>query len=127
MNYGLSEEERIALATLVMSIFEDWELDAEYQKVLLGMEDAVKSRELSRYRHGTAFPEDQGLIERARHVVGIHQALHRVFPLNTKMPSFWLYTRNRVLKGMPIEIMVDEGLPGMTRVWSHLDCTVNWE
>jgi hypothetical protein len=127
MEYGLSEDERTELAALVMRIFEDWELDAEYQKALLGMAQEMNNRELSRYRHGTAFPQDQALIERARHVVGIQESLHRVFPLNPKMPSFWLYTRNRVLKGMPMEIMLEEGLLGMTRVWSHLDCTVNWE
>lgn len=127
MNYRLSEEERSELASLVMRIFEDWELNTEYQKMLLGMDAEVANGELSRYRSGTAFPAVEELIERARHVVGIQQSLHRVFPLNPKMPSFWLYTRNRQLKGMPIEIMIEEGLPGMTRVWSHLDCTVNWE
>jgi hypothetical protein len=123
----LNEEERSALATLVMSIFADWELDAEYQKLLLGLEDVDAASQLSKYRYGTAFPQDPALIERARHVVGIQQSLHRVFPLNDKMPAFWLYNRNRQLNGMPMEIMVEEGLPGMTRVWRWLDCTITWD
>ena len=127
MEFDLNEAERVSLATLVMSIFEDWELDLEYQKVLLGMDGDTNPGELSRYRHGGAFPAEQDLLDRARHVVGIHQSLHRVFLLNARMPSFWLYNRNRQLKGMPMEIMVEEGLPGMNRVWRHLDCTVNWE
>lgn len=126
MDYQLNEQERVELARVVMTIFEDWELNAEYQKVLLGMEADVHTRELSGFRRGSAFPDNEQLIERARHVIGIHQALQRVFPMNPRMPAFWLYTRNRQLNGMPMEIMLEEGVTGMTRVWSHLDCTVNW-
>jgi hypothetical protein len=124
VDYGLNLEERIALARVVMGIFEEWELEAHWQGALLGLE-SLKPRELERYRRGTAFPDGPEIIERARHVIGIHQALQRTFP-NPRMPSFWLYTRSRQLNGVPMEIMVEEGLAGMNRVWHSLDCTANW-
>lgn len=127
MSVVLSEEERTRLAELVMSIFEEWQLNAEQQLSLLGLPEGTKSRELTRWRRGTPFPQDEALLIRAKHVLGIQEALHVVFPLNPRMPIFWLNNRNRYFKIAPLHVMIDEGLPGMNRVWRHLDCTVNWE
>jgi len=123
----LSDEERIRLAELVMAIFEEWHLDADQQLSLLGLPDGTKTRELTRWRRGSPFPQEEALLNRARHVLGIQEALHVVFPLNPRMPVFWLNNRNRYFKTAPLHVMLDEGLAGMNRVWRHLDCTVNWQ
>jgi len=127
MSVELTEEERIRLAELVMSILEEWHLDAEQQLSLLGLPEETKPRELTRWRRGTPFPQETALLDRAKHVLGIQEALHVVFPLNPQMPVFWLNNRNRYFKTAPMQVMLEEGLPGMNRVWRHLDCTVNWE
>jgi hypothetical protein len=123
----LSDEERIRLAELVMSIFEEWHLDPVQQLSLLGLPEDTKPRELTRYRRGTPFPQEEALLTRAKHVLGIQESLHVVFPLNPQMPIFWLNNRNRYFKAAPLHVMLEEGLPGMNRVWRHLDCTVNWQ
>jgi hypothetical protein len=123
----LNEADRSRLARLTMDILEDWHLAPEDQLRLLGSPNKLKPRHLSRYRNGEPFPEDDDLLEHARHLLGIQEALHLVFALNYNMPGFWLKNRNRVLKGIPLEIMLDEGLNGMHRVWRHLDCTINWD
>ena len=127
MSVELSDEERTRLAELVMAIFEEWHLDADQQLSLLGMPEGTKTRELTRWRRGTPFPQEETLLKRAKHVLGIQEALHVVFPLNPQMPVFWLNNRNRYFKTAPLAVMLDEGLAGMNRVWRHLDCTVNWQ
>jgi hypothetical protein len=127
LNTTLDTMDRARLAQLTMDILEEWRLAPEDQLKLLGSPDKLKPRHLSRYRNGDPFPEDTELLERARHVLGIQEALHLVFALNYNMPGVWLKQRNRILKGIPLEIMLNEGLNGMHRVWRHLDCTINWE
>lgn len=127
MNTTLNTTERTRLAQLTMDILDEWRLAPEDQLTLLGSPDKLKPRHLTRYRNGEPFPEDADLLEHARHVLGIQDALHLVFALNYNMPGVWLKQRNRFLKGVPLEIMLDEGLNGMHRVWRHLDCTINWD
>lgn len=124
---NLSLEEREQLARLVMDIFEDWRLTTEQQFSLLGLDEDSSPRLLTKYRHGKAFPEEEDILERAKHVLGIQHALHVVFPLNPKMPVFWLKNRNRQLKAPPLRVMLNEGIDGMHRVWRSLDCTLNWD
>lgn len=122
----LNLQERERLAVIVMGILDDWELENEIKLKLLGLENTAKGRSLTRFRNGTALPEDEGLIERAKSLIGIQQSLHMVFPLNHNMPAFWLRNRNKQLKGIPLLIMLEEGVNGMDRVWRLLDCTKNW-
>lgn len=127
MTNNLSPEERTNLAMLVMSILDEWRLVPNEQIFLLGLPDDTKPRELSRYRNGSApLPEDDGILSHAQHVLGIQESLHVVFPLNRNMPLFWLTHRNKTLNGIPLQVMLDEGLGGMRRVWGQLDCTQNW-
>lgn len=126
MAVELSEEERGRLAQLVMNIFVDWRLETDEQKNLLGLDQGEGVGTLSHFRRGKPLPDEEDIIERARHVLGIQNSLERVYPLNAKMPQFWMYQRNKALKGFPLQIMLEEGLPGMHRVWRHLDCTLNW-
>lgn len=123
----LSEAERIRLGMMVMGILDEWRLAPQDQVFILGLPDGTKPRELSRYRNGTSpLPQDEAILRHAHHVLGIQESLHVIFPLNRNMPGFWLKHRNKVLKGIPLEIMLDEGISGMHRVWCQLDCTQNW-
>lgn len=122
-----TEEDRCNLAREVTNIFLDWELDPELQLHLLGLPENIPQRELTRFKNGKALPDDEEMLERARHIIGIHNSLHVVFPLNHNMPGFWVRNRNRSLKGIPLAIMYEEGISGMHRVWRHLDCTINWD
>lgn len=112
---------------MVMNVLDDWNIAEEYQLALLGLPADTQTRELTKYSRGKALPDDDALLQRAVHILGIHQALLVVFPLNRRMPGFWLTTRNRHFRAVPLSLMLEEGLAGMERVWSHLDCTRNWE
>lgn len=126
MSIELNDEERIRLAQLVMNIFEEWQLEPDEQLMLLGMPESTSPRLLSQFRHGKPLPQDDAVINRAKHVLGIQHSLHVVYPRNHNMPLFWLKHRCRALKAPPLLVMLEEGLPGMSRVWRHLDCTQNW-
>ena len=108
MTAQLTDNERTNLAMLVMNILDEWRLAPEDQVAMLG------------------FPDDKNVLDHAEHVLGIQESLHVVFPLNHNMPGFWLKNRNKALKGIPLHIMLEEGLSGMHRVWRQLDCTINW-
>lgn len=124
---ALNDDERTRLGVMVMDILDEWRLAPQDQIFMLGMPENTKPRELSRYRNGTVpLPQDENILSHARHVLGIQESLHVVFPLNRNMPGFWLKHRNKVLKGIPLQIMLDEGISGMHRVWCQLDCTQNW-
>jgi hypothetical protein len=123
----LTEAERTNLAMLVLNILEEWNLSPEEQVTLLGMGETTKPRHLSRFRQGKQpLPEEEDVLKRAEAILGIQHSLHLTFPLNHRMPHFWLNNRNRALKGIPLQIMLEQGSVGISRVWHHLDCTQNW-
>lgn len=124
----LSDSERTQLGQVVTEIINNWGLDDGLQIVLLGLPEETKPRQLTRFRHGQQpLPQDDELLSRAKHILGIQQSLEIMFPLNKNMPLFWLQNRNRSLRGIPLAIMLESGLIGMERVWRTLDCTQNWE
>lgn len=127
MDTALNHEERCILARLVMETLDDWQIDPGDQLALLGLPEGTRTRELTRLRGGAPFPDDTLQVSRARHILGIQSSLHMIFPHNRNMPAFWLHHGNRYFPDSPLSVMIDDGLPGMHRVWSHLDCTQNWD
>jgi len=122
-----SQQDREQLAVLVMGVLNDWNIREEYQLALLGLPETTASRELTKFSRGKALPDNDELLQRVVHLLGIQQALGVVYPLNTRMAGFWLTTTNRFFKQTPMTVMLEEGVSGMDRVWRHLDCTRNWE
>ncbi len=125
----LSENERLQLAQQVVAILISWDLCNEDQMALLGLPPETKPRQMSHYRQGSRpLPEDEGVLERVQHILGIQESLDRLFPLNRNMPRFWIRNRSKLFRyRAPLELMLTEGLAGMGRVWSQIDCTRHWE
>ena len=121
-----TEEQRSKLAREVMSIMEQWRLAVEDQKSLLGLNEKGAGRALAKYRSGYAMPDDELLLERCRHIIGIHNSFHLLYPRNPNAPRQWLKTKNRHFAPSPLAVMLDEGINGMRRVWHNLDCTSQW-
>lgn len=126
MSKILSDEERGELAVFVTDILTEWKLTPEESLSLLGHSEDTKPRQLSRYKRGNPLPQDEAILQHVEAILGIQHSLHVVFPLNRNMPLFWLSHRNKQLGGIPLRIMLDDGLHGMNRVWGTLDCTQNW-
>jgi len=128
MALELSDSERTRLGQVVTEILDSWGVKDELQLILLGFPEKTKARHLTRYRQGQQpLPQEEELLERTKHILGIQQSLEVMFPLNRNMPNFWLRNRSRPLKGIPLTIMLETGLIGMGRVWGALDSTHNWE
>ncbi len=123
----MSDQELKTLGLTIMKILDSWSISDRDRMNLLGFSQSQKERYLTRFRNGsTPFPNDKDKIERVRHLMGIQRALEENYPLNSKMPAYWVINFQRQLKGIPVVIMLEDGLSGMYRVWRHLDCTANW-
>lgn len=123
-----SHDDRVRLAQDAMLALSDWGAPPEQQLALLGLPRQTRPRALKRYRDGTPLPESGETLERARHIVGIQESLERNHPRNRRAGFLWLYNKNKYFpENPPMGIMLDEGLPGLHRVWVNLDCTVGWD
>lgn len=118
-----------AVTLVVMDILGRWRVNGAQQVALLGLPEKTRPRELTRYKHGTPFPQDNPVLrEHVEHIMGIQESLGTIYPLTPTMPWFWIKTRNRYFRGAsPLQVMLDEGLAGMHRVWCHLDVSQNWD
>ena len=125
---NLTLEERGALAQLLAEIFDEWRLQPEQAIVLLGLPEKTKQRELERYKRGNPLPDDPLVEERARHLVGIWESLHVLNPLNPRAGYLWLNNKSKYFtKRPPLQVMLEDGIPGLKQVWTNLDCTQGWD
>ena len=124
----LSQEEKIQLTRMVMSMLDDWGVASNSEKhSLLGLPPSVRARHMTRYYDNEAFPDDNQVIERIEHLLGIADALRTSFPLNGHMAGFWLNQKNnRFENKTPLAYMLEAGLEGVIAVRAHLDCAWDW-
>ena len=123
----LSEGERLALARITMNILQSWGLTAAQQVNLLDMPEDVRPRTMQRYFRDTPLPDTPSVNERISHVLGIADALRTSYPLNEQMGAFWLSRANkRFANRAPLNIMLEDGLPGVLCIRMHLDCSYDW-
>ena len=121
-----SYEQRLMLTRRVMELFDDWSLGKKEQLQLLGIDG--KERMLTQFRYGTPIPDEQIVLQRVRHLIGIGDALFHNFPRTTAGGGVWLRHTNKYLrKRPPLSIMLEDGIPGLKQVWINLDCTQGWD
>ena len=127
MSASLDENDRLEMAQVVMELFDKWQVSAAQRITLLGLPENTKPRQLSRYRETTPLPDSDELKKRVECFLDIEKALFTSFPHNPSMGRVWLCTPNqRFDKHSPLQIMLEEGLSGIYKIRSHLDCTYNW-
>ncbi|HYA38777.1 MAG TPA: antitoxin Xre/MbcA/ParS toxin-binding domain-containing protein, partial [Candidatus Methylomirabilis sp.] len=79
------------------------------------------------FRQNTPFPEDERVMERIDHVIGIADALRTSYPHNARMAAIWLNRVNhRFENRTPLNAMLEDGLAGLVAVRVHLDCAYDW-
>jgi len=111
---------RIALARMIVKLFNLWDISTSDQAALLGLASSSRST-LARYRKGGALDDNVDLIGRVGHLLGIHKALRIIFPHNRDLAYRWVCTPNRRFDGKsPVEIMRD-GYEGLLAVRRYLD------
>lgn len=124
---ALSEEKRAEIGVAVFSVMRGWNLDNKQQLTLLPLD--IKARVMPQYAQGKIpLPDDEEILDRAKHLLGIAHALRDFFPLNHKGGAIWLRNTNKYfLDKAPLNYMLEDGLRGMYKVWTNLDCTQGWD
>ncbi|MCG6934577.1 MAG: DUF2384 domain-containing protein [Proteobacteria bacterium] len=124
---AMNQDERAALARAVMTILDNWGLNAAQQVTLLNLPDKTPTRMLRRYRDDTPLPDTREVNERVEHIIGIVDALRTTYPHNPSMGQVWMKQKNkRFSRRAPVHVMVEDGLDGLVAVRSHLDCAYDW-
>lgn len=117
----LVSQDRGALAKMVMTLLDHWQLSTEDQAALLGI--ALSNRAaLTRYRKGEPIGTNRDQFERVGHLLGIHKNLRLLFPHNRDLAYRWMSTRNKAFNNLtPVDIIKEWGFAGLLMVRSYLD------
>ncbi|MBI3561049.1 MAG: DUF2384 domain-containing protein [Gammaproteobacteria bacterium] len=125
---NMEHDECVTLTRMIMSILDSWGLNGQAQMSLLDLPKGIPVRALRRYREDTPFPDEAAVYERVDHIVGIYDALRTTYPHNPPMGALWMKQRNvRFQDQSPLQVIVEEGLAGLVRIRTHLDCTYDWK
>jgi len=117
-----SHQNRVALAKMVLKLFELWSLEPEEQLKLLGYKRASKYS-FSRLQNGAPIPSSEETLKRIGKLLSIHKALRIIYPHNRDLCYLWVKRRNRAFGDKtPLEIMLDgsEGLDLVCRYLQYL-------
>jgi Antitoxin Xre/MbcA/ParS C-terminal toxin-binding domain/Antitoxin Xre-like helix-turn-helix domain len=116
-----STEYRASLAKMIMNLFDHWGLKTEDQAALLGL--STKGRtSLGRYRRGQPLADNQDLLDRAGHLLGIHKSLRLIFPHDKELAYRWITQPNqRFDNRSPLDIIKERRFEGLLAVRRYLD------
>ncbi len=116
-----ASEDRGALARMVMTLLDHWNLSTEDQAALLGIAASNRAA-LSNYRSGKPIGTSRDQYDRVGHLLGIHKNLRLLFPHNRDMAYAWMKTRNRAFDGLtPTDAVRKYGFAGLLMVRAYLD------
>ena len=110
-----------AIAKMLMQLFDHWKLSTEEQLDMLGLATDDLAA-LAKYRRGQPIAPSQNTIERAGHLLAIHQNLRLLFPHNQELAYKWIRSSNKAFGGRtPVEVIHEYGFSGMLMVRDYLD------
>ena len=114
-------EDRGALARMVMTLLDHWNLSTEDQAALLGIAASNRAA-LSNYRSGKPIGTSRDQYDRVGHLLGIHKNLRLLFPHNRDLAYRWMSTRNKAFDNLsPVEVVKEWGFAGLLMVRGYLD------
>jgi len=123
---ALTDEDRADLARMVVNLLDDWGIKASDQVNILALPEGTPTRMLRRYQDNTPLPDDPEVLKRVEHLMGIADALRTTFPRNASIGLLWIKQPCKRLRRRPIELIVEDGLSGLIKVRTHLDCSFAW-
>lgn len=116
-----TREGRIALAKMVSTLFDHWNLSTQDQMALLGLSEGSRMS-LTRYRKGDPLADNRDLLDRVGNLLSIHRSLRILFPHNRDLVYKWPTTPNKAFEGQaPTELIRKEGFLGLLIVKRYLD------
>ncbi len=122
------EDTRMHMARFIMDMFGQWQLSLDDQHALLALPEAIRKRHMYKLGEDMPLPDDRDVLERAGHLLGIAEALCTYFPNSKHARARFICSRSKKFqKRTPLQIMVDDGVSGLIRIRSHLDCTYAWD
>lgn len=122
------EATRLKTANFIMDLFDQWHVPLEDQRTLLGLPDSIRKRHMHKFAEDMPLPDDADVMQRAEHILGIADALRTYFPNSAHARSRFMLSRSKKFsKRVPLQIMVEDGVSGLIRIRSHLDCTYAWD
>lgn len=114
-------QDKGALARMVMTLLDHWQLSTEDQAALLGLAPGNRAA-LARYRKGEPIGSSRDQLERVGHLLGIHKNLRLLFPQNRDLAYRWMTTRNLAFEQRtPVEVVREWGFAGLLAVRAYLD------
>ncbi|MCG2582814.1 antitoxin Xre/MbcA/ParS toxin-binding domain-containing protein [Massilia sp. TS11] len=120
-SFSAPSTDRSALARMVMTLLDHWQLSTEDQASLLGLAPSNRAA-LARYRKGEPIGTSRDQFERVGHLLGIHKNLRLLFPHNRELAYRWMSTRNRAFdQRTPVEVVSEWGFAGLLMVRAYLD------
>jgi hypothetical protein len=118
---------RASLAQTVMAVLDGWGVPPAQQVHLLGLPEGTRARMLIRYRNGSPLPEDEGVMRRARCILGIFHALQNMYPHSAIAADHWVTSPNPRFKHQtPLDLMLNQGLSAMERMLEQLEGSADW-
>lgn len=116
-----AQQDRGALARMVMTLLEHWKLSTEDQAALLGIAASNRAA-LTRYRKGEPIGTSRDQFERVAHLLGIHKSLRLLFPQNRLLAYRWMSLPNKAFDHLtPVEVVKKWGFAGLLMVRAYLD------
>lgn len=114
-------DDRGALAQMVMTLLDHWQLSTEDQAALLGLASGNRAA-LANYRSGKPIGTSRDQYERVGHLLGIHKNLRLLFPHNRDLAYRWMSTRNKAFDNLsPVDVIKQWGFAGLLMVRAYLD------
>ena len=125
----MTYEDKAKLAGIIISMLDSWEVESAQQIRLLSLPEKTPLRAIRKYRKSeTPFPENEELLEKIYHLVGIAEALRTTYPRNDHIRAQWMNVPHKRFSGRtPIQTMLDDGVKGFISVRAQLDCAFAWE
>jgi hypothetical protein len=113
--------DRKAIATMLMKLFDHWQLSTQEQLDALGFSTSNRAV-LARYRRGEPISSSRDTMERAGHLLGIHKNTRLLFPHNRDLAYAWIKTSNLAFQNRtPIQVIQEYGFAGLLMVLAYLD------
>ncbi|RNE94151.1 antitoxin Xre/MbcA/ParS toxin-binding domain-containing protein [Marichromatium sp. AB32] len=108
----------------LIALLGSWQLGAAEISALLQLPAGVRPRQLGR----VALSDHPETARRADYLLRIEAALRTSFPRSPEMRRHWVRRASRQFaRRAPLQVMLEDGEPGLIAVLSHLDCTFAWD
>lgn len=128
LNNPADYQEILALTRTVIALLDAWRVRDSDQLLVLALPAGTRVRAIRKYRTDTPFPDDEKLLERVQHLLGISEALRTSYPHNPAYGSMWMRQPHRVFgQRTPLDTILQDGLAGLLAVRSYLDCSFDWQ